>query len=97
MAAKNQTITQGGSDKVTIAINRDNFNDPVTIRLNDLPQGVQAVPMEIVIPAGSSSATVELKAADNASVGEHRVQIDAVAPGLGENVQMFTLTVKDKG
>ena len=74
----------------------DNFDDAVTIRLNDLPQGIEALPMEVVIPAGSSSATVELKAADNAPVGEHRVQIDAVAPGIGENVQIFTLTVKDK-
>jgi hypothetical protein len=97
MAKKNQTISQGGSDKISVAINRDNFNDPVTIRLNDLPQGVESLQSEVVIPAGSSSAMLEIKAMPDAAIGEHEVRLAASAPGLDENVQMFTLTVKEKG
>ncbi|MBI3864649.1 MAG: hypothetical protein HY290_22455 [Planctomycetia bacterium] len=93
-AAKAQTIKQGDTDDVAIKINRDNFNDAVTIRLNDLPKGVELIGNEAVIPAGQNSITLQLKAAPDAEVGEHKVQIDAKAPGLADNVQTFTLTVK---
>jgi hypothetical protein len=39
MAAEAQTISRGGTDKILITINRDYFNDPVTISFTDLPQG----------------------------------------------------------
>ena len=97
MEAKSQTIKQGDTDKVTIMINRDNFDDPVTISLNDLPAGVTVIGHEMTIPAGSSSLTVELKANPDAAVGDHMVQVAAKAPGLDENVQSFKLTVKEKG
>jgi len=96
-AAAQQTIKQGDTDELTVKIDRDNFNDPVTIRLNDLPKGVTFVENEVVIPAGSTSAKITLKAASDAEVGEHNVKIDAQAPGLDENVQTMKLTIKDKG
>ena len=96
-AAQTQSIKQGDTDEISIKIDRVSFDDAVTIRLNDLPKGVEAVEKEVVIPAGSNSAKVTLKASSDAEVGEHDVKIDAKAPGIDENVQTFKLTVKDKG
>jgi hypothetical protein len=96
-AAKDQSIDQGESDKVLVTINRDNFDDPVTIRLNDLPVGVECTNNSVVIPAGSNSATLTLKAAADAPVGEHNVTIAAEAPGLDLNTQTFVLKVKKEG
>lgn len=96
MASETQNIARGDTDKVLVTIDRDNFNEPVTIRLNDLPRGVELVGGPAVIPADSNTATLEIKASDDAEVGEHHVQIDATAPGLAENLQTFKLTVTDK-
>jgi hypothetical protein len=96
-AAEKQTIVRGGTDDLTIKIDRQNFNAPVAIRLSQLPQGVEARSGEIVIPPGEVSATVKLKAADDAQVGEFKVDIDAQTAGLPDNVQTFTLAVKEKG
>ncbi len=97
VAATSQTIKQGATDDVSIKITRDNFDDPVTIRLNDLPAGVELVGQEAIIPAGQNSIKLQLKATPDAAVGEHQVKIDAQAPGLADNVQTFTLTVKGNG
>jgi hypothetical protein len=92
-----QSIKQGDSNQVSISIVRDNFNDPVTIRLNDLPKGVVCVEDHVVVPAGDKSIKLTLKAAADAEIGEHDVKIDATAPGIDENVQTFKLNVKDNG
>lgn len=97
VAATGQTIKQGNTDDVSIKITRDNFNDPVTIRLNDLPAGVELIGNEVVIPSGQNSITLQLKAAPDAATGDYKVKIDAQAPGLADNVQTFTLTVKSNG
>src|SRR5215467_11103675 len=90
IAAKNQTIKRGDTDKVLVTVTRDNFDDAVTVRLNDLPKGVELVgDNEAVIPRGSNSVTLELKASDDAEVGEHDVTIAADAPGISENTQTF--------
>lgn len=96
IAAKNQSIKQGDTDKVLITITRDNFDDPVTIKLNNLPKGVEVVGGKVEIPRGSNSATVQLKANDDAEPGEHDVTIAADAPGLNENTQTFKLNIKAK-
>ena len=94
VAATSQSIKQGATDDVAIKITRDNFDDAVTIHLNDLPAGVEVVGDKVVIPAGQNSVTLQLKAAPDAAIGEHKVTIDAQAPGLADNVQTFTLTIK---
>lgn len=95
MAAESQSIKRGDTDEVRVMINRDNFNDPVTIRVTDLPQGVEAVEPSIVISANESSAKLTLKANDDAAVGEHQVKLVAEAPGIQPNAQLFTLNVRN--
>jgi hypothetical protein len=96
MAANSQTITRGGTDKVMVTINRDNFNDPVKIHFEGLPQGVTVVDKEATIASGSNSINVTLQASADAAIGEHQVKIVAEAPGLPKNEQVFKLTVKEK-
>jgi uncharacterized membrane protein len=94
-AAKDQTIRRGDTDKILVAINRDNFNDPVTVRVTGLPKGISVLEgNDAVIPGGSNSATVTLKAAADADLGEHNVTLSAEAAGLEKNSQVFRLTVK---
>ncbi len=96
-APATQSIKRGDTDQLSISITRDNFNDPVTVRLNDLPKGVVCEETEATIPAGQTSTKLTLKASADAEVGEHDVKVDARAPGIQENVQTVKLNVKDKG
>jgi hypothetical protein len=94
MAKDAQTIARGATDKVTVTINRDNFNDPVTVSFSGLPTGVTVAEKELVIPAGSKMATATLTADKEAAVGDHTVTITAKATGIPDNQQTFKLTVK---
>jgi hypothetical protein len=93
-APQTQTLARGATDKVTVMINRDNFNDPVTITFSDLPTGVTVTEKELVIAASSNTGTATLVADKEAAVGEHMVTITAKTTGLDNNVQRFKLTVK---
>lgn len=95
-APASESIKQGDSHELTIKIDRSNFDDPVTIRLNELPEGVTCSTNEVVIPAGTTEAKVTLKVAPDAAVGEHDVKVDAKASGVDDNTQTMKLTVKDK-
>lgn len=94
-AAKEQTIKRGDTDKVKVSISRDNFSEPVTIKITGLPKGVTVVgPADPVIVAADSSTTLTLQAAADADVGEHAVTLSAEAAGVDKNTQAFRLTVK---
>jgi hypothetical protein len=94
-AAKDQSIRRGDTDKVPVAITRDNFSDPVTIHVAGLPKGVVVLDgKNVVIPGGSNTATLTLKADADAELGEHNVTLSAEAKGLEKNSQVFRLTVK---
>jgi len=93
-AAKDQTITRGSTDKVDVSISRSNFDEPVTIAIANLPNGVEVAEKEMTIPNGATKLTLTLKAAADAALGEHMVNITASAPGLEKTTQAFKLTVK---
>jgi hypothetical protein len=94
MAANDQTVARGATDKVTVTVNRDNFNDPVTVTLSGLPKGVTVSEKDLVIPASGNTVTATLVADKEAAVGDHNVTITAKAEGVEENKQTFKLTVK---
>jgi hypothetical protein len=95
MALESHTVKQGDTDNVMVTINRDNFNDPVTLAVEGLPTGVTGTAPTIA--AGDSSATIVLKAEPTAAVGEHSITLTAQAPGLDKNTQQFTLKVVASG
>jgi hypothetical protein len=93
-----QTIDQGETDEVAIMIDRDKFNDPVEIKVRDLPAGVQvATGSKASILASDKSVNITLVAAPDAKpVSDHRVAVVASAPGLPDVTEYFKLTVKQK-
>ena len=93
-AAKDQTISRNGTDKITITVKRENFNDPVSVGLTGLPTGVQIAEKEMSIGSSKDSVTLTLNAAADAALGDHQVTITAEAPGIPRNSQTFKLTVK---
>lgn len=97
MAMKSQTIKQGDTDEILVTINRDHFDDAVTVGLEGLPKGVALTSdSKTSIASGDSTVTLKVKAADDADVGEHKVTLFAQAPGVDKNTQVFTLTVNKK-
>lgn len=93
-ASKEQTINRGSTDKVSVSITRSNFTDPVTIMVSDLPKGIEVVEKDMIIATGSTSLTLTLKAAADATPGEYSVTLSASAPDMEKTSQTFKLTVK---
>lgn len=60
------TITQGETDDVMVNINRDNFKEPVTFDVKDLPRGVTLDSKDLTAPADKGTFTLRLKAAVDA-------------------------------
>lgn len=96
MTKESHTVTQGDTDNVLVTINRDNFDDAVTIKLDGLPAGVALQGTSPVIAKGENSATLVLNADATAAVGEHAIQLTAEAPGIEKNVQSFKLKIVAK-
>jgi hypothetical protein len=93
-AKEAQTVARGSTDKVQLTINRDNFNDPVTIKFSGLPKGVEVVEKDMTFKPDENMKVFTLQASGDAALGEHNVTITAEAPGLSNNTQTFKLTVK---
>ncbi len=90
-----QTITQGGSDTVSISVDRHGFADAVQISFSNLPSGVK-VAEDATIPAGDSSRDFTLVAAPDAQIVNKQI-VTVTARGAGAMpTQTFELTVKAK-
>ena len=90
----NQSMTQGGSEKVGISIDRTGFADPVSVTFSNLPEGVRVDGDTIL--AGDSKKDFVLVATPTAPVVEKKV-VTVTAKGAGITTsQTFELTVKAK-
>jgi hypothetical protein len=96
--AKDHTITQGETDEVLVNVNRDNFKDPVTLEVSDLPTGVMVETKDLTIPADKNNLTVRLKAEPTAApVKDHVFHIVGKSGGdLKSEAANVRLTVKEK-
>ncbi len=91
----NQTIKQGATNKIDIAIGRKNFADEVKIDFDNLPSGVSVAESER-IAAGDTSRTFTLVAKDDAPLVERRtVKVEAKGGGVVVT-QTFELSVHAK-
>src|SRR5262245_45024849 len=92
-----QTLRQGGTNDVRISITRDNFRDAVTVRFENLPEGVQVMDRDKKIAAEDKSGTFTLKADDTAPpVENHEVKVTAEGPDGMKVTEPFKLTVKPR-
>lgn len=90
-------IKQGEAKVVTIGIHRGkNFGQDVHLKLSGLPKGVTADPAAPDMKAGQDEVKVTLKAADDAALGEFKIQLVGHPASGAEATNDFTLTVDKK-
>jgi len=92
-----QTIKRGESNRVAVAITRDEFEGPVAVRFEGLPAGVKVVEGEVSIPADKNVMNFTLVADASAElVSEKPVRVIVTGPNNLVTSEVFELTIKDK-
>jgi hypothetical protein len=92
-----QSIKQGDTDSVKVSISRSNFRDPVTVRFDNLPAGVEIQDKDKKIATEDTSATFTLKAAADAKLVEnHEATVTVQGPDGMSTTEKFKITVKAK-
>jgi len=91
-------ITQGETQNVTIGINRgDNFDQDVTLKLTNIPQGVTITPEQPVLKAGDKEIVLAVAAAGDAALGDFKVTVSGQPSVGGTNaINEFTITIEEK-
>jgi hypothetical protein len=88
------TLHRGEAESVTIALDRENFDGPVTVSISGLPSGVEAV--DEPRSTTSESATVVLRASEHAGlVGNHMVDLTVEGPDGMRAREQFRVTVRE--
>jgi hypothetical protein len=91
------SIDQGNSETVKVSIDRDNFNEAVTVEFENLPAGVKLIEKDRTIPAGKESAQFTLQVARDAQpVENHPVRVKASGGGLNTEPAQFMLEIEKK-
>ena len=91
------TLQQGGMVPATLGIKRaKNFDQDVTLKFADLPEGVTADPVAPTIKHGDADAKVTFKATDLAKVGEYKVKVVGHPAKGGDAEVEFKLSVSLK-
>lgn len=97
MASGDHTITQNETDDVIVTVNRDNFKEPVTLEVTNLPKGVTLDSQDVTIPADQNKITIRLKAAADApATKDHTFQIVGKTKDIKSDAMNLKLTVKTK-
>jgi hypothetical protein len=79
---------QRGTNTFAVRVARAGFDAPVTVTFDDMPEGVSVAP--VVIPAGATSATAELKIDGTAAAHIRKVAVSARAEVQGTVVRAET-------
>jgi len=92
--AKNVEISPNTEKEVVVGITRKNFDEPVTLTVDKLPEGVHLVgDKEVKIEKGKSEVTLKLKADENAKEGKGTMTVMASGGGTSET-QKYNVEVK---
>ncbi len=76
MPFESVTLAQGDEKSLLIGINRgENFREDVAIEVSELPQGVTLDTVDPVIETGETDATLMLKAAPDAALGDFTFKV----------------------
>ena len=90
------SVTVGKDKDITVSITRKKFDDPVSVTLSDLPEGVTADPKTQDIAKGETKAKFTLKAAGDAKESKgQKVKVTAKG-GKMEKSEEFTVDVVKK-
>jgi len=94
------SVKQGETKQVKIGIKRgNNFTEDVTLKFEgspDMPKGVSFDPASPKIKHGDNDATVSVKAADDAAVGEFKIKVIGHPTKGPDALNTFTLKIDKK-
>ena len=91
------SLQQGNALETTVGIKRaKNFDQDVSLKFAEVPEGVTIEPANATIKHGDTDAKVTFKAADEAPLGDFKVQVTG-HPTTGGDAQIeFKLTIAAK-
>src|SRR5690606_27014872 len=89
------SLAQGESDATTLTLIRGGgFSGAVQLSIKDAPDGVTGTFSPATIPAGATSSTLTLLAAEDAEPGNHTITVRASADGVEDATALFGVTVE---
>jgi hypothetical protein len=90
-------VKQGDTKTVTIGVARGkNFDQDVTLKMADIPQGVTFEPMSPKILHGDKDTKVSIHAAENAALGDFTVNVVGHPATGADATTTLKLTVVEK-
>jgi uncharacterized membrane protein len=88
------TVVQGANAAATVTITRTGgYTGPVDLALEGLPAGVTGSFNPATIPAGSTTSTLTLAAAENAAPGTATITVRGSGPGIAPRSASLPVTV----
>ena len=94
LTASSTSLKQGETKTVLIGIKRGkNFQDDVTVKFTDMPQGVTLDPASLTIKHGETDTKVTLKAVANASLGDFTIKVIGHPTKGADATHEFKITV----
>lgn len=88
------TLAQGATGQVSVTIQRDNFEKPIALSAEGLPQGVTVTFGASTLPATSSATTMNVTVAGNAApTTSASFTVRATGEGVADQTQAVTLSV----
>jgi len=91
-------LKQGESKEVKIGIKKgEGFDKDVTLKFDDVPKGVTITPASPTIKHGDKEAVLNVKAADDAAVGDFKVKVTGHPTEGSDAANTFELKIEKKG
>jgi len=94
---KSVSVTQGRQERTSVSINRGRtFEQAVTVSFKSDSSDIRVTPERKEIPRGEKKMDVTVEAGDNATVGDHVIEVTG-RPETGDATSVrMTVTVKKK-
>jgi hypothetical protein len=91
-------LKQGETKEVKIGIKKgEGFDKDVTLKFSDVPKGVTIEPASPTVKHGDKEAVLNVKAADDAAVGDFTVHVTGHPTEGKDASDTFKLTISKKG
>ena len=93
------TINPGAETVASISVNRENFSDPIRLKMSNLPEGItvsKSIQNEIILSEDARTADFTLSASTMVDpVENHQITVTAHAEGLPTITETIALTVTE--
>jgi len=90
-------LKQGETKTATIGVSRGkNFDEDVTLKFSDIPQGVTVEPTNPTIPHGDKDCKLTLQAASDAALGDFTIKVIGHPTKGADATTTMKLTIVEK-